>query len=359
MTLSLPFKSIKKGDLADFFQKMAMLLDAGYDTCSAVTLLATPPPAEKKRDKSAEGVRSVAELLLPTLTEGFSLHESMEQYPKYFGTYVHQVGVGEAAGKTGEVLGRISDQIKNASKIMGKLKSALAYPIIVLVFTFSAALYLFTNVIPDMLSMLTSVGVTELPATTQLVMSIGAWLKGNAVPLIIIVGGGTAFLIVYSKTVGRAAMSRIYTGIPLIGRVVQNNAMVLYFRNWQQMILAGAEMSVALKSAADSVTNLYIRRLLSEAQMEYQENGIPVFEALRPVFCLRELEIQTIQVAMESDKLGRSLGILAEDREYEATKSINAMTTALNPILMVIVGLIVGVLVLSVYQPIISVSSSL
>jgi type II secretory pathway component PulF len=74
---------------------------------------------------------------------------------------------------------------------------------------------------------------------------------------------------------------------------------------------------------------------------------------------MRALEIQTIRVAMEGNKLAKTLGILAEDREVEATKSIDAMTAAINPLMMVIVGAVVGVLVLSVYQPIISVSSSL
>ena len=74
---------------------------------------------------------------------------------------------------------------------------------------------------------------------------------------------------------------------------------------------------------------------------------------------MRELEIQTIQVSIEGDKLSKTLGVLAEDREVEATRSVNAMTAAINPIMMIVVGAIVGVLVLSIYQPIISVSSSL
>lgn len=83
------------------------------------------------------------------------------------------------------------------------------------------------------------------------------------------------------------------------------------------------------------------------------------YEALRDVEVIRELELQTIQVAMEGDKLPRTFGILGKDRKFEATKSINAMTSAINPIMMLIVGAVVGVLVMSIYGPIISVSSSL
>lgn len=357
----LPGASIRKKDLADFFQKMSMLLDTGYDACSAVELLAYKPEKKKKghADHSADGIRKVADILLPDLKEGFSLHEAMGGYPKYFGEYVNQVEVGEASGKTADVLLRISDQIKNASKIMSKLKSAMAYPIFTLVATFAAAAYLFTAVMPDMLAMLADVGASEMPASTKLVMAVGDWCKANGLFLLLIIGSIVAFLVVYSKTIGKNTMARVATKIPLLGRVVQNNAMTLYFKNFQQMVLAGAEMSVALKSAAESVTNLYIRRLLMEAQANYAENGIAVYEALRDVEVIRELELQTIQVAMEGDKLPRTLGILGEDREFEATKSINAMTSAINPIMMLIVGAVVGVLVMSIYGPIISVSSSL
>lgn len=360
MALELTLEpSIKKKDLADFFQKMSMLLDTGYDACSAVELLAFKPSDKKRRDHTADGIRRVANLLLPDLKEGFSLHEAMAGHPNQFKEYVNQVEVGESSGKTVEVLLRISEQIKNASKIMSKLRSALAYPVFTLVFTFGAAAYLFTAVVPDMLTMLAGVGATEMPATTQLVMNIGEALKANGLFVAALLIGLIAFLIVFSKTFGKLTMSRFATRLPFLGRVIQNNSMTLFFKNWQQMILAGAEMSVALKSAADSVPNLFLRRALNECQHQYAENGIPVFEALRPADCIRELELQTIQVAMEGNKLPRTLGILGEDREFEATKSIGAMTAAINPLMMIIVGLVVGVLVLSIYEPIISVSSSL
>lgn len=357
MALNIGGPSIKKKDLADFFQKMAMLLDAGYDSCSAVELLAFKED-KKRGDHSADGIRAIANLLLPDLKEGFSLHESMSAYPKYFGTYMNQVEVGEASGKTGEVLQRMCDQIKNSGAIMQKLKGAMAYPIVTLVFTFAAATYLFTSVVPDMLNMLTDVGVGELPATTLLVMNFGAFLKSNALLLIAAFGGGITFLVIWSKTFGKMAAARQAASFPIIGKVIQNNSMSLFFKNWQQMVLAGAEMSIALKSATSSIPNIYIRKKMLKARDDYANNGIPVYEALRAVFCLRELELQTIHVAMEGGKLDRTLGILAEDREYEAQKSIAAMTAAINPIMMILVGAIVGVLVLSIYQPIISVSQA-
>lgn len=359
MALSLE-PSIKKADLADFFQKMSMLIDTGYDSCSAAKLLAFNGNQKKKgKDHSADSIRRVANLLLPDLSEGFSLHEAMGAHPKYFETFANQVEVGEASGKTAEVLQRICDQIKNEGKIMAKLKSALSYPLFTLVFTFAAAGYLFTNVVPEMLDMLSSVGSGDMPATTQLVMQIGEWLSANGLLLVVLIGGLTGVFFAYAKTIGKMRVAKITVTMPVIGMVLQNNAMTLFFKNWQQMIMAGAEMSVALQSAAESIPNLFLRKQMLAARTQYAENGIPVYEALRGVDSLRELELQTIQVAMEGGKLGRTLGILAEDREIEAQKSINSMTSAINPIMMVFVGLIVGLLVMSIYEPIINVSNTI
>lgn len=357
MTLFAP--SIKKKDIGDFFQKMSLLLDTGYDACSAAKLLSYKPPDAKRLDKSADALRRVAELLLPDLEEGFQLHEAMESNPKYFREYSSQIEVGESSGKTAEVMLRIYEQIKNSGNIMERLRGALTYPIIVLALTFGVAIYLFTNVVPNMLSMLSEISTESVPATTRLVMNIGEFLKaygiyiGSILLILVILG------VVYAKTIGRMTVAFIETRVPLIGKIIQNNSMAAFFRNWQQMALAGAEMAVSLRSAAEAAPNDFIRAELISAQEDYADNGVACYEALRPVFCIRELELQTIQVAMESNKLGRTLGILADDRELEANRSVNALTTAINPIMLVIVGIIVGVLVLAIYQPIISVSSAI
>lgn len=357
--MSLFTPPIKKKDIADFCQKLSMLLDAGYDTCSAVELLCYKSADKKRLDRSADGIRAVGGLLLQDLQEGYSLHESMGAKPKVFGDYANQIEVGEKSGKTADVLQRISDQIRNASKIMAKLQGAMAYPLITLALTFVAAAYLFTQVVPDMLQKLQEVGSGEVPALTQMVMNFGFFLSENGVSILITLAIIVLTIVLYSKTIGKYTMSHLVTRLPLIGKVIQNNSMVMYFKAWQQMTFAGAEMSIAMRSAAEAVPNLYMRQKLLSAYEEYRDTGVAAYGALRPIFCVRELEIQSIQVGIEGGRLEKILGILADDREIEAERSVSAMTAAINPILLIIVGLVVGVIVLSVYQPIISVSSTI
>ena len=348
---------IRKTDVADFFQKVAMLIDSGYDICSSCELLAKRDG--RRKDHSADGIRKVAELLLPDLREGFTLHESMESHPKYFEQYTKQVEVGETSGNLTDVLNRLYDQIRNASRVMSKLKSALTYPVIVLAATFAAAAYLFTSVMPDMINMLLDVGVGETPAMTQLVLDVGTWFSTHAGQLITLILVIVVVLVLYAKTIGRRTAAHFATRIPLIGKVVENNAVAIFMRGWQQMLLAGAEMSVALRTSAESIGNIYIRGQFMEAWRAYAEEGIPVFETLETVDAMREMELQTIQVAVQSGKMAKVLGVLAADREFEAERAINRLTAAVNPILMAIVGIIVGVLVMAIYGPIISVTDAI
>lgn len=349
-------KKCKPLEMASFYQKCAMLLSAGYDVCAACEMLAVP--SRQKHDHTADGIRKVANMLLPELREGFTLHEAMMKHPE-FSAHVNQVEVGETSGRTSDVLDRLCDQIKNSSKVMKKLRGAMTYPIVVLCITFAASAFLFTSIMPEMFSMMSDMGSGEVPATTQMVMNAGNWIKGNFILMLTTLIALLVFITVYAKTIGRMVMSKLAASLPLVGKVIENNSISLFLRNWQQMLLAGAEMSMAMKSGAESVTNTYIQSQIMYAQADYAENGAQVFEALRAVSCLREMELQTIQVGIETGSMSRILGILADDREYEAEQAVNAFTAALNPILLVFVACIVGVMVLSVYEPILSLTNSM
>lgn len=348
---------IKKTDLADFFQKAGMLVGAGYDICSACELLAKPP--RRRRDHSADGIRKVAELLLPDLREGFSLHDAMETHKRIFEQYLKQIQVGEESGRLSDVLNRLYSQIKDASKIAAKLKGAMTYPVIVLLATFAAAGYMFATVIPQMLHMLSDVGVAQVPRMTQIIMNIGDWFKANAVVLAFFACAIFIVLFFYSKTIGRHAAAKFAANVPLIGKVVEDNSVATFLRNWQQMLFAGAEMSIALQTAADSVANLHIRRQFINAWSAYTSEGVPVYETLEQVDALQAMELQTIQVAIETGNITETLGILADDREFEANRSINRLTATVNPLLIGIVGIVVFVLVMAIYEPIISVTSAI
>lgn len=361
MASSLFQKRIKKKDVGEFCQKMAMLLEAGYDACSGVRLLSERNP-KKRSDKSAENMRRICVLLLPALMDGYPLNEAMRSnkaVEKLFHEYLQQVKVGEESGKTAEVLQRISLQIKRSGKVMSRLKGAMIYPIVVLTLTFAVAMYLFSTIIPEMLGMVADLGVTDVPWTTRAVMAFGSWVKTKGVFLFVVIAIAIILLVIYSKTIGDVKVAKASTRLPLLGKVIENNSMAQFFRSWEQMILAGAEMSVSLKSAADAVSNLYIKKEMMFGQRTFAENGVPVHEAIGGLSSVKTLESQTIRVAMEGGSLAKTLDILAEDREFEANRAVDGMIAAINPIMIVIVGIIVGILVLAVYMPIISVSQSL
>ena len=348
---------IGKKDLADFFQKMAMLIEAGYDTTSSCELILR---RKNKKDHSADKIRGVAELLVSTLREGFSLHEAMEKHPRVFSKYVNQVAVGEMSGNTAEVLNRICTQIREGGNMAAKIRGALVYPITVLGITIIAGIYLFTQVMPQMLEMITELTPeSELPWTTRAIIATGDWLKAYGIQVAIIAVLAIIVFTIYAKTIGRRPVSKLVAHMPIVGKIVQNTNMASYYVNWEQMIAAGAEMSIALQSAVDAIGNLDMRLCFQAAQAEYANSGVSISESLEKISYIQEMEVQTIEIALNAGGISKSLKLLAEDREREAERSLDRLTAAISPILIGIVGIIVGIVVMAVYAPITSVANSI
>lgn len=359
MALTLmPEAKIRKKDVGNFFQKLSFLINAGNDVTRSVQILAIKE--SKVRDRSGDGIRNVANKILPDLEEGFPLHEAMEGGGKHFKQFIKQMEVGERTGRVGEVCARIANQIKNESKLTQKLTSAMTYPAIIITLTVGVAIYLFSSVVPDILQMLAEIGSVEVPPVTQFMMNLGDFLLTNYLTIFLVLALAIVSFVVYSKTIGRVAVARMVTHIPFVGKILLNMGMQTFFQNYFEMIEAGAEMSESLYTAADSVQNLFMHERLMIAQIDFEKNGMPVHEVLRKnVPFVREIEIQSLMVALDTEHAAQMLQILAEDREYEAEQSIAAFTTAINPILLVFCGVIVGATVLAVYEPIINVANLL
>ena len=224
---------VDQNALAEFAQKLAMLLEAGYDECNACEMLAER--TNKRKDRSTDGIVRVAELLLPELREGFSLSESMKKHPRQFSSIIKQVEIGEKSGRLSAVLKRICAQLKSAGKLRARLNNAMAYPIAVLLFTFGAAWYLFSTVVPDLLKMLKQVGVSNVPEVTRIVMDAAEWFQIHKMTVLIVFLSAVLIIWLYARTIGRATMSALVCRLPLIGHVIQHNAMAIFFRSWEDV----------------------------------------------------------------------------------------------------------------------------
>lgn len=354
MTLFEP--KIKKTDLAILFENISFLLSCGYNSYDAVYWVCQSTMA-KKRDKEGKRIRYLGESLLKDLSEGFSLSTAMLHNPKYYEEYAKQVQSGEESGRLPQVLDQIVQSIRESDTLKHKIRSAMMYPAFVLVITFGVAWYLFSFVIPDILDMLADVGGGEIPTMTRIVMNITEWMKVYALPVIILVFVAILLIVFLGKGPMKKQFHKAYTRLPLISKISIASNVCTWMQSLRYMLAAGSPTAQAMSAAADTMTNIYLREQANEAYYLYASSGIPVPEALKKCTFLSAIELSTINIGLESGTIEEVLKRLAARKKDETEKAINAFTTALNPIVICVLGVVVGVIVMAVYGPLINVTS--
>ena len=246
---------VKKEHIAIFLENMSFLIGCGYTAYDAAHWIIDP--GGKKRDSESRAVRVVGSSIIDSLSEGFTLSTAMLRSPKYFGDYAKQIEAAEESGQVAEVLDQIVSSIRESAGLTQKLKSAMTYPIIVLSITFGVAWYLFSYVIPNILGMLTDVTGTEsIPPTTQLVMNITDWMKQYGLALLFLIASIVVLTLFLANGPLKWAFHRMYTRMPLIGKISLASNVTSWMSSMKYMLQAGAPMASALSTAADSIKNV-------------------------------------------------------------------------------------------------------
>lgn len=355
MTLFAP--KIKKEDIAVFLENLSFLLGCGYTAFDAVTWVCEG--TKVKRDAEAKRIQYIGNTLLTDLREGYALSTAMLHNPQFFDDYAKQVEAAEESDQVAEVLDQIVTNIREAGDLKHKIKSAMMYPAMVLTITVVVTWYLFTNVIPGILDTLASVGGGDIPPLTQMVMDITAWMQIYSVPTILMLIAIILILVILAKGPMKMQFCRLYTRLPLISKITLASNVTSWMQSMRYMLYAGSPMAHAMSTAAESMTNIYLKKQASEAYYLFATSGIPVPEALKSCSFLSAMEISTINVGLESGQVTEILYRLGKKRKEETDKAIHAFTTALNPVIICILGAVVGVIMLSVYGPLINITGSI
>lgn len=349
---------IKKKDIALFLENLAFMLSCGYNAYDAVYWVVESTKV-KKHDKEGARIRLLGNSLLKDLSEGYALSTSMERNQKYFEAYAKQLEAAEISDNVYQVLDQIVANIREDNELKHKIKSALYYPIIVLSITIGVAWYLFTYVIPDILEMLVDVGSGEVPPMTQMVMSIADWMGRYGLLSVALIVACIALIVFFAKGPFKRQFHRLYTKLPLAAKISLASNVCTWMQSMKYMLAAGSPMAQAMSSAADSMVNVYLRKQANDSYYLYATSGIPVADSLQSCSFLTAMELATINVGLESGQIVEVLTRLAKRRKDETEKAIQAFTTALNPAIICILGIIVGVIVMSVYGPLMNVTSIL
>jgi type IV pilus assembly protein PilC len=343
-TLRTAFKSVKPKSLQIFSRQFATMIAAGLNVVSALVIL------ESQTDDAylAEVIREVR----ADVEGGSLLSEALVRHPKAFSRlYVAMVEAGEAAGILDTVLDRVAIQIEKETSLKRRVRGALIYPILVLGFACLVLTAMLLFLVPIFTRIYTQLG-GQLPMLTQIVVHASNALR--AAWYIIFPGAviGVFAIRRWKRSEnGRRIWDRLKLRIPMkIGEVVLKVTMARFSRTLASLVAAGVDIIKALEITGQTAGNSVVEEALVEVGSRVQ-SGVPIAQPLMENEVFPPMISQMVRIGEETGELDAMLGKIADFYEEEVDVSIQNLTSIIEPIMIIAVGAVVGVIILSMYLP--------
>jgi type IV pilus assembly protein PilC len=340
-----PFKKVKLGDLVVFTRQFATMINAGLPIVRALYILSEQTENPKLKD--------VVVLVRKDVEAGLSLSEALDKHPKVFNRlYVEMVRAGEIGGILDEVLLRVADQLEGDQELRRKVKSAMTYPIIVLIIAVLAASFMLIFIVPVFAKMFEDLGGT-LPLPTRVAMGIsdvltsifGVFIYGALIAAVF------GFLRWKNTENGRKVWGRASLRIPAkIGDVIQKVALARFARTLGTLSAAGVPILQAIEITAVSSGNWVMENALLKSRDAIRE-GIPIYKPLEDEPVFPPMVTRMIAVGEETGDIDGMLGKIADFYESEVDATVKALTSIIEPLMIVVVGGIVGGIIIAMYLP--------
>ena len=335
---------VKAKSLQVFSRQFATMIEAGLSVVTALVIL-----EQQTEDKI---LATVLEDVRENVETGALLSEAMARHPDVFSRlYIAMVEAGEAAGVLDTVLDRVALQIEKEEKIKRRVKGAMIYPSIVLVFATLVMTGMLMFLVPIFVKIFDQLG-GELPTLTQYVMYASDFLRGYWFIIFPVVGAGIFGFFRWKKTeTGRQAWDRFKLRIPAqIGVVVRKVSMARWSRTLSTLIASGVDILRALEITAQTSGNWVVEEETGRVRSRVQE-GATIAQPLIESSVFPPMISQMVKIGEESGELEKMLAKVADFYEDEVDASIAALTSIIEPMMMIGVGVMVGIIVISMYLP--------
>ncbi len=337
-------KKVKPKSLQIFSRQFATMIDAGLSVVTALVIL------EQQTDDKALAV--VIDEVREKVESGSLLSEAMASHPTVFSRlYVAMVEAGEAAGVLDVVLDRVALQIEKEQKIRRRVKGAMIYPTVVLAFATLVLIGMLMFLVPVFVKIFDTLG-GELPVLTQWVVKASDLLRDRWYIVFPLVGLAIFSFFRWKKTeAGRQSWDRFKLRIPMqIGTVVQKVAMARWSRTLSTLIASGVDIIKALEITAQTTGNWVVEEATADVRSRVQEGATiaqPLIDA--PIF--PPMVSQMVKIGEETGELEKMLEKVADFYEEEVDAAVQALTAIIEPIMMIGVGMMVGVIIIAMYLP--------
>jgi type IV pilus assembly protein PilC len=337
-------KKVKGKHLQIFARQFATMVEAGLNVVTALVIL-----EQQTEDKNLAQV--VAELRAD-VEGGLLLSEAMARHPRIFSRlFVAMVEAGEAAGILDVVLDRVAFQIEKETQIKRRVKGAMMYPAMVMSFATLVLIGMLAFLVPIFVDIFKQLG-GDLPLLTQIVVSASELIRSKFYVIFPAIGLGVFALLRYKKTDrGRRHWDRFRLALPVgIGAVVLKVGMARFSRTLSTLIGAGVDIIRALEITGSTSGNSLIEDAVANVR-ERVHQGVPIAVPLAEDPTFPPMVSHMVRVGEETGELETMLGKIADFYEDEVDSSIATLTSIIEPLLMIAVGLMVGVIIISMYLP--------
>ena len=336
--------SVTVKDKAVFSRQFAALVSAGVAMVRGLGVLSEQCTNPKLK---------VALTAVSTdIQEGVSLSDAMRKHPECFDNlYVSMIQAGEVGGVLDEVLGRLAKLLEDTARLQNQIKSALAYPVVVGSLATIIFLAMTIFIIPVFAGIFKEIG-GDLPAFTQAMLDISEFLRSPKVLILVILVPIVVFSYkrYYSTRVGRETMDRFFLKMPLFGDLIQKSATARFCRTFGALTRSGVPILTCLEIVRDTAGNQIIANAVDEARREIQTGGM-ISIALQKEQVFPIMAIQMISIGEETGEIDAMLMKVADFYEDEVEQAVKALTSIMEPIMILFLGGMVGSILLAMYLP--------
>jgi type IV pilus assembly protein PilC len=342
--LGATFKKIKPRSMQIFSRQFATMIEAGLNIVASLVIL------EEQTDDPY--LAEVISELRADVEGGLLLSQAMARHPKVFNElYVSMVQAGEASGMLDQVLDRVAEQIEKETKLKRRVKGAMVYPTVVFTFASLVLVAMLMFIVPIFARIFTTLH-GQLPLLTRIVVKASDVLRERwfiVFPLIaLLIWGGLRYK---NSDSGRPKWDAFKLRVPLkIGDVVLKVTMARLLRTLATLVAAGVDIIKALDIAGSTAGNWVVERALAETRIKVQE-GVPIADPLteNPIF--PPMVSQMVRIGEETGELEQMLSKIADFYEDEVEAAIASLTSIIEPLMMIGVGFMVGIIIISMYLP--------
>lgn len=337
---------LRSRDVASFNRQLADLIGAGIPLVKALGIL--------NKQTSSEKLREIITEILDDVQGGATFADSLKKHPKVFSKlYVAMVRSGEAGGMLDDVLNRLADMSEEEEQLRGKIKSALAYPVVMILAGSGAVFVMFSYVVPKITQTFEQLEQT-LPAITETLITISKAFQNYW--YIIIFGLVISAIMFYQFTntqEGKALWHKLQLQIPLVGSLVRKREVARFSRTLGSLLKNGVSILSALEIVHEVVDNTIMKQEVDKVVEEITQ-GASVAKPLQSSQIFPAVAVNMIAIGEETGRLPEVLLRISASFEAEVDRAVRALTSLIEPIIIVVMGFIVGFIVIAMLLPIFS-----